>query len=89
MKAVISVTGKDGVGIVAKVSTACSEYGVNIIDISQTVLDGYFAMILIAQADGLQMPFGDFVDLMAKLGQNNGLQIHTMHEDIFNCMHKI
>jgi ACT domain-containing protein len=46
-------------------------------------------MILIAQADGLQMPFGDFVDLMAKLGQNNGLQIHTMHEDIFNCMHKI
>ena len=89
MKAVISVTGKDGVGIVAKVSTACSEYGVNIIDISQTVLDGYFAMILIAQADDLQIPFGDFVDLMAKLGKENGLQIHTMHEDIFNCMHKI
>ena len=66
MKAVISVTGKDGVGIVAKVSTLCAEYGVNIIDISQTVLDGYFAMILIAQADELQIPFGDFVGYYGK-----------------------
>ena len=89
MKAVISVTGKDGVGIVAKVSTSCAEYGANIIDISQTVLDGYFAMILIAEVSGLQLPFGDFVDLLAKLGKENGLQIHTMHEDIFSAMHKI
>ncbi len=89
MKAVISVTGKDGVGIVAKVSTTCAEYGANIIDISQTVLDGYFAMILIAEISALQLSFGDFVDLLAKLGKENGLQIHTMHEDIFNCMHKI
>ena len=89
MKAVISVTGKDGVGIVAKVSTTCAEYGANIIDISQTVLDGYFAMILIAEISALQLSFGDFVDLLAKLGKENRLQIHTMHEDIFNCMHKI
>ena len=89
MKAVISVTGKDGVGIVAKVSVKCAECGANIVDISQTVLDGYFAMILIAEVSGLNMQFGDFVDAMTLLGNENGLRIHTMHEDIFNSMHKI
>ena len=89
MKAVISVTGKDGVGIVAKVSIQCAECGANIIDISQTVLDGYFAMILIAEVSGLHMQFGDFVDAMTSLGNENGLRIHTMHEDIFNSMHRI
>ena len=89
MKAVISVTGKDGVGIVAKVSIKCAECGANIVDISQTVLDGYFAMILIAEVSGLNMPFGNFVDAMTSLGNENGLRIHTMHEDIFNAMHRI
>ena len=89
MKAVISVTGKDGVGIVAKVSIKCAECGANIVDISQTVLDGYFAMILIAEVSGLNMQFGDFVDAMTLLGNENGLRIHTMHEDIFNTMHHI
>jgi len=89
MKAVISVTGKDGVGIVAKVSIKCAECGANIVDISQTVLDGYFAMILIAEVSGLNMQFGDFVDAMTLLGNENGLRIHTMHEDIFNSMHSI
>lgn len=89
MKAVISVTGKDGVGIVAKVSTKCAEYGANIIDISQTVLDGYFVMIMITNVDDINVKFGDFVDNMASFGKENGLQINTMHEDIFNSMHKI
>jgi ACT domain-containing protein len=89
MKAVISVTGKDGVGIVAKVSTKCAEYGANIIDISQTVLDGYFVMIMITNVDDINVKFGDFVDSMASFGKENGLQINTMHEDIFNSMHKI
>ncbi len=89
MKAVISVTGKDSVGIVAKVSVKCAECGANIMDISQTVLDDYFAMIMIAEVSALTMPFGDFVDYMAAVGKENGLQIHTMHEDIFNSMHKI
>ena len=89
MKAVISVTGKDGVGIVAKVSVKCAACGANIVDISQTVLDGYFAMILIADISALTLPFGDFVDEMAALGKESALQIHTMHEDIFNSMHKI
>ncbi|MBQ8447622.1 MAG: ACT domain-containing protein [Clostridia bacterium] len=89
MKAVISVTGKDGVGIVAKVSARCAEYGANIIDISQTVLDGYFAMIMIVEISALTVEFGTFVDRMEEAGNENGLKINTMHEDIFNSMHKI
>ncbi len=89
MKAVISVTGKDGVGIVAKVSAKCAEFGANIIDISQTVLDGYFVMIMITNVDALNVQFGDFVDAMTSFGKENGLQVNTMHEDIFNSMHKI
>lgn len=89
MKAVISVTGKDGVGIVAKTSTKCAEFGANIIDISQTVLDGYFVMIMITNVDELNVQFGDFVDAMSSFGKENGLQVNTMHEDIFNSMHKI
>ena len=89
MKAVISVTGKDGVGIVAKVSAKCAECGANIIDISQTVLDGYFAMIMIVEISEITVDFGNFVDNMAEAGKAYGLQINVMHEDIFNSMHKI
>ena len=89
MKAVISVTGKDSVGIVAKVSVKCAECGANIMDISQTVLDDYFAMIMIAEVSSLTMAFGDFVDHLSLMGRESGLQIHVMHEDIFNSMHKI
>ncbi len=88
-KSVISVTGKDNVGIIAKVSNICAEYGANIIDISQTVLEEYFAMIMIVEIDSLTLPFTDFVDRVAALGKENGLEIHAMHEDIFDSMHKI
>ena len=89
MKAVITVTGKDNVGIVAKVATECSSMGANIIDISQSVLREYFAMIVLVDIDGLNCAFGDFVDKMGSLGDANGLRIATMHEDIFNTMHHI
>ena len=89
MKAVISVTGKDNIGIIAKVSAACAEYGVNIVDISQSVLSEYFAMIMLADIDSINIPFADFVDKMESLGKASGLSIHTMHEDIFNSMHTI
>ena len=89
MKAVITVTGKDNVGIVAKVATECSSMGANIIDISQSVLREYFAMIVLVDIDGLSCAFGDFVDNMNALGEENGLRIATMHEDIFNSMHRI
>ena len=89
MKAVITVTGKDGVGIIAKVSVMCSEYNANIIDITQSVLSDYFAMIMLASIDELNVDFADFVDTLAALGRDRGLDIHTMHEDIFNTMHHI
>ena len=89
MKAVITVTGKDTVGIIADVSAVCANRGANIREITQNVLDEYFAMIMIAELGGLKIPFADFVDELAALGQNRGLDIHTMHEDIFNTMHHI
>jgi len=89
MKAIITVTGKDSMGIIAKVSHECAETNVNIIDISQSVLKEYFAMIMLVDIDKITISFNDFVDRMTQLGNKNGLDIHTMHEDIFNSMHKI
>ncbi|MBE6575871.1 MAG: ACT domain-containing protein [Ruminococcaceae bacterium] len=89
MKAVITVTGRDNIGIIARVSTECSNYGANILDISQSVMREYFAMIMLADIDELTIPFSDFVDKLAALGREIGLEIHTMHEDIFNTMHRI
>ena len=89
MKAVISVTGRDNVGIIAGVSTLCAKRGANILDISQSVLSEYFAMIMLAEIEGLNIPFSQFVDELAAYGKERGLEIHTMHEDIFNTMHHI
>lgn len=89
MKAVISVIGKDSVGIIAKVSTACAACGVNILDISQTVLQDYFTMIMITNIDLINVEFNVFVDRMERLGKENNLEIHAMHENIFNAMHTI
>lgn len=89
MKAVITVTGKDSVGIIAAVSAECAECAVNIVDITQTVLSDYFVMIMLVNIDELKMSFGEFSDKLDLLGKTKGLDIHTMHEDIFNSMHKI
>lgn len=89
MKAVITVTGKDSVGIIASVATECAAYGANIVDISQSVLSEYFAMIMLADIDGLKISFSEFVDKLSEIGSKKGLDIHTMHEDIFNTMHHI
>ena len=89
MKAVVTVVGHDSKGIIAKVSTKCAEVGANITEISQSVLKEYFAMIMVIDIDGISMQFTDFVDVMRKLGEENNLDIRTMHEDIFNSMHRI
>ena len=89
MKAVITVTGKDSVGIIARVSTECAKYDANIVDISQSVLSEYFAMIMLADIDNLKLPFSEFVDVMSAIGRESGLSINVMHEDIFNTMHHI
>ena len=89
MKAVISVIGKDALGIIHKVSEKCVEADANIVDISQSVLSDYFAMIMLADIDSLTVEFSEFVDKLEDLGKANDLVIHTMHEDIFNTMHHI
>ena len=89
MKAVITVTGKDAVGIIAAVSNECAAQSANIIDITQTVLSDYFVMIMLVNIDELKMSFSEFVDTLDALGKSKNLDIHTMHEDIFNTMHKI
>ena len=89
MKAVITVTGKDTVGIIADVAGICAKHGANIVDITQSVLSEYFAMIMLADIDGLNIEFSEFIDTLAALGREKSLAIHTMHEDIFNTMHHI
>lgn len=89
MKAVITVTGKDSVGIIADVAGVCAKYGANIQDITQTVLSDYFAMIMLASIDELKVDFAQFVDTLAELGRSRGLDVHAMHEDIFNTMHHV
>jgi ACT domain-containing protein len=89
MRAVITVIGKDTVGIIAKVSNKCSEYNVNIIDITQKVFEDTFAMIMMVDTSAISISFTEFVDKMSELGSQIGLSIHTMHEDIFNSMHRI
>ena len=89
MNAVITVVGHDTKGIISKVSSKCAELGANIVEISQSVLKEYFAMIMVVSIDELSVPFTQMVDEFTKLGQDNGLDIRAMHEDIFNSMHKI
>lgn len=89
MKAVITVTGKDKVGIIADVSCECAKYGANIIDITQSVLREYFAMIMLVDIDGINVPFAKFCEELEKIAKDKGLDIRVMHEDIFNSMHRI
>ena len=89
MKAVVTVVGHDAKGIIAKVSTKCAEFGGNIVEISQSVLKEYFAMIMVVEVSDLTVPFATLVEELAELGRVNALDIRTMHEDVFNSMHRI
>lgn len=89
MKAVVTVIGKDSVGIIAAVSVECAKFSGNIVDISQSVMRDYFAMIMLVDISALNVPFSQFAETLKKLGEEKGLDIHAMHEDIFNSMHRI
>ena len=89
MKAVLTVVGKDAVGILAKVSAECAKYNVNILEVSQTILQEMFCMIMVGDVAGLNVPFGEFSDAMSDMGDKINMSIHVMHEDLFNSMHKI
>ena len=89
MKAVVTVIGKDKVGIIAMASAECAKYGANIIDISQTVLKDYFAMIMLVDTNGMKVKFSEFSDIMKATGKELGVVIHSTHVEIFNVMHHI
>ncbi len=89
MKAVITVIGKDMVGILAKVSAVCSDKNANVLDVTQTIMEDLFAMIMMIDAGKLNVEFKDFSAELKNIGETMGLSINVMHEDIFNSMHKI
>ncbi len=89
MKAVITVIGHDTVGILHKVSGICADHNVNVIEVTQSVLQDMFAMIMMVDISRISSDFSALSDEMAALGKAEGLAIHCMHEDIFNSMHTI
>ncbi len=89
MKAVVTVIGRDAVGILAKVAAVCAEHNANILDVTQSVLSEMFTMIMVLDISGLNDSFSDLQNALDKLGSDIGMKILTMHEDIFNSMHRI
>lgn len=89
MRAVITVIGKDMVGILAKISTECCNHNINVLEVTQSILQDMFAMIMMVDISKSDIPFTEFSDMLNKIGSEMGLSIHAMHEDIFNAMHTI
>ena len=89
MRAVITVVGKDRTGIIAKISETLYQHQVNIVDISQNVMEDMFAMVMLVNIDHCTVDFTKLADLLDADGETLGMKIHTMHEDIFDAMHKI
>ena len=89
MRTVVSVMGKDTVGIISKVSAICNECNVNIKDITQSVLDDIFVMVMLTDISKANCNFATFSDKMKDLGKETCLDVRVMHEDVFNSMHRI
>ena len=89
MRAVLTVIGKDHVGILAKVANKCAEFNANITEVTQTVLQDLFCMIMLIDISGVTCELSELVYQMNALGEASGLSIHVMHEDVFNSMHRI
>ena len=89
MRAIVTVIGKDKVGIIASVCDILARYGVNVLDISQTVLQEYFTMIMLVDASACTIPFGELARLLDAEGQERGLQIRAQREEVCNAMHRI
>lgn len=89
MRGIITVVGKDKVGIIAKVCTLLSEENVNILDISQTIVQGYFNMMMIVELNDTEEELDKTIDLLDQLGKEIGVDIKLQHESIFNSMHRI
>ena len=88
-KVIITVVGHDTVGIIAKVCTYLSENKVNVEDISQTIVQGYFNMMMIVDTSASEIAFGDMVQELEKIGEEIGVIIRCQREEIFTRMHRI
>lgn len=89
MRAVITVIGKDKVGIIARVSAMLAEENVNILDISQTIMQELFTMTMLVDVSGAARPVSELAQRCSALGGELGLDIRLQHEDLFNAMHRI
>ena len=89
MKAIVTVIGKDKVGIIAEVSSLLAEKKVNILDISQTILQNYFTMIMLVELDNISVSFQQLNDELLQKGEKLGVSIKMQLEDVFNSMHRI
>lgn len=89
MRAVITVIGKDMVGILARISGACAETNANILEVTQSVLQDMFAMIMLVDISKLNCDFAALVERMKANGDELGLSVHVMHESIFDSMHRV
>ena len=89
MKAIVTVVGKDQVGIIAAVCVKLAEYNVNVLDISQTVMQGYFTMMMVVDVSACTVPLAELVTLMDEQGKQKNLSIRVQREDIFEAMHRI
>lgn len=88
-KTIITVVGKDTVGIIARVCRYLADNNINILDISQTIVDGFFNMMMITDLSKCEKGIGDIAEELNVLGEEIGVTIHCQHEDIFNKMHRI
>ena len=89
MKAIVTVVGKDRVGIIANVCVALAGFHVNVLDISQTVMQGYFTMMMVTDVSMCNVPLAELVTRMEEIGKDMGLSIRVQREDIFEAMHRI
>ena len=89
MRIVLTIVGKDRVGIIAKVSNLLAEHGVNILNINQNILEGFFNMVLIADMAAADVSLKDLQEMATQIGKEIGVEIKVQHEEIFTAMHRI
>ena len=89
MKAIVTVVGKDAVGIIANVCTVLADYNVNVMDISQTVMQGYFTMMMVVDVSAATAPVAALAQQLEEKGREMNLSIRLQREDIFEAMHRV
>ena len=89
MKAVVTVVGKDRVGIIAGVCTDLAAFQVNVLDIRQTVMQGYFTMMMVVEVSGSTLPVAELAQKLEEKGKEMGLSIRLQREEIFQAMHRV